>query len=90
VAYASAKEYYLTRDAYLVVALAPLVAISVVVAIGMGLTGGGLRFILALMGAANAGASIGDLWFTWECLRQPSDLLVRDYGDGAELYIRRA
>jgi hypothetical protein len=87
VAYASAVDSYMTRDAYLIVALAPLVVITIGSIIGMALTDGVLRFLIALMGTMNAGAAIGDLWFTIECLRQPSSLLVRDFGEGAELYI---
>jgi len=87
VAYARADQYYLPRNAYLVVALAPLVVISILTVILMGVTGGGLRFIIGLMGAANAGGATGDLWFTLVCLRYPKHLLVRDFGDGAELYV---
>ena len=90
VAYASAKDYYLTRSAYLIVALAPLVIISIGTVIGMALTGGDLRFVVGLLGAINAGSSVGDLWFAAVCLAHPSTLLVRDYGDGAELFTRRS
>jgi hypothetical protein len=86
VAFASAVNSYLTRDAYLVVALAPLAVITLGAIVGMVLTDGVLRFLFALMGTMNAGAAVGDLWFTIECLRQPSTLLVRDFGEGAELY----
>ena len=88
VAYASATESYFTRDAYLIVALAPLLVISVLSVAGMALTEGGLRLVAALMGTINAGSAVGDLWFTLVCLRSPRDLLVRDFGDGAELYRR--
>jgi hypothetical protein len=90
VAYASAADHYFTRDAYLIVALAPIVLISIGTIILMGLTGGGLRFIVALMGTINAGSAVGDLWFVAVCLRHSRDLLVRDYGDGAELFIRQS
>jgi hypothetical protein len=89
VAYASAKDYYLTRNAYLIVALAPLVIISIGTVILMALTGGDLRFVVGLMGAINAGSSVGDLWFFVVCVSHPRTLLVRDFGDGAELFTRR-
>jgi hypothetical protein len=88
VAYASADGYFVTRDAYIIVALAPLVVISILTVLCLMLTGGGLRFIVALLGAANAGGAIGDLWFVLVCRRYPRDLLVRDFGEGAELYVR--
>jgi len=87
VAYARADQYFLHRNGYIVVALTPLVVISILVFILMALTGGGLRFVVALMGAANAGGAVGDLWFTAVCLRYPNSLLVRDFGEGAELFM---
>jgi hypothetical protein len=90
VAYASASDHFVTRDAYLIVALAPLVLITLGTVIGMAFTGGGLRFAVALMGTVNAGSAVGDLWFFGVCLRYPRTLLVRDYGDGAELFTRQS
>jgi hypothetical protein len=58
--------------------------------IGMALTGGDLRFVVGLMGAINAGSSVGDLWFAAVCLSHPRTLLVRDFGEGAELFTRRS
>ncbi len=89
VAYASAADSYLTRDAYLIVAMAPLVLISIGTVILMALTGGGLRFVIGMLGTLNAGSSIGDLWFFVVCLRHPRSMLVRDFGDGAELFTRQ-
>jgi hypothetical protein len=87
VAYAAAPDDYLTRSAYIVVALAPLVVISIGSIILMALTAGGLRFLIALFGVINAGSAVGDLWFFAVILRHPPTLLVRDVGDGAELYV---
>ncbi len=86
VAYASAEKYYVSRNAYIVVALLPLIGISLM-SIGLMLvTAGELRSILALIAAGNVGGAVGDLWFVVECLQRPRDLLVRDFGEGAELY----
>jgi hypothetical protein len=87
VAYAAAPDDYLTRSAYIVVALAPLVLISIGSVILMALTAGGLRFLIALFAVINAGSAVGDLWFFTVCLRHPPTMLVRDVGDGAELYV---
>jgi len=86
VAYARADQYYLPRNAYIVTALAPLIVISLLTVIVMALTGGGLRSVVALTGSANVGGAVGDLWFTAVCLRYPRRLLVRDFGEGAELF----
>jgi hypothetical protein len=88
VAFAAADRYYLTRDAYLIVGSAPLIVITLVTAALMTVTGGETNTLIALIGAANIGGSIGDLWFVSICCRYPRDLLVRDFGEGAELYLR--
>ncbi len=90
VAFAAADRYYLTRDAYLVVGLAPLVLITLGTLALMTITRGELNTLIALIGAANIGGCVGDLWFYLICRRYPPDLLVRDFGDGAELYVRAA
>ncbi|MCE7946788.1 MAG: DUF3267 domain-containing protein [Chloroflexi bacterium CFX4] len=90
VAFAAADRYYLTRDAYLIVGLAPLVLITLGTLALMTITSGELNTLIALIGAANIGGCVGDLWFYLICRRYPPDLLVRDFGDGAELYARAA
>lgn len=87
VAFAAADRYYLTRDAYLIVGLAPLIAITLLTAALMTLTSGETNTLIALIGAANIGGSVGDLWFVIICRRYSPDLLVRDFGEGAELYL---
>lgn len=86
VAYASGERAYVARDAYLVVALLPLVGITLLCIALMALTSGETRNVIGLIGAANVGGAVGDLWFVLTCLRYPRHLLVRDYGEGAELY----
>jgi hypothetical protein len=88
VAFASADRYYLTRDAYLIVGLAPLVVISLFSVVLMALVGGELRTVIELAGAMNFGGAVGDMWFAIVCRRYPWTLLVRDFGDGAELLLR--
>lgn len=88
VAFAAADRHYLTRDAYTVVALAPLIVLTLLTAALMALTGGETNTLIALIGAANIGGSVGDLWFVSICQRFPPDLLARDFGEGAELYAR--
>ncbi|MBO9308864.1 MAG: DUF3267 domain-containing protein [Chloroflexi bacterium] len=88
VAFAAANRHYLTRDAYLIVGLAPLIVITLLTAALMTVTSGETNTLIALIGAANVGGSVGDLWFVAICCRYPRDLLVRDFGEGAELHLR--
>jgi hypothetical protein len=87
VAYAAAPDDYLSRNAYLVVALAPIIGVTVVCILLMALTGDTTRNVFAVVGAANLSGAAGDVWFFVECLRRGPELLVRDYGEGAELYL---
>lgn len=86
VAYASAKGYYLTRDAYIIVGLAPLVVITIASMLLMLVFSGDTHYVIGFIGAANIGGCIGDVWFYLVCRQYPPTLLAQDYGDGAELY----
>lgn len=87
VAFASAAHMYLPRSAYLVVALLPLVGISLISILILPLVSGETRTLVILIAAANVGGAVGDLWFTYICLRMPASLLIRDFGEGAELFL---
>lgn len=90
VLFATADGYYFTRDAYLVIGLAPLILITIGAVILMIFAGGSLRAAIALMGAVNIGGAVGDMWFVSVCLRYPRTLLARDLGDSVELFNRQS
>jgi len=90
VLFATADGYYFTRDAYIVIGLAPLVLITIGTMIFMIAAGGSLRAMIALMGAVNIGGAIGDMWFVTVCLRYPRTLIARDLGDSVELFNRQS
>lgn len=87
-AYASAPDWYIPRNPFLITTLAPFVLISL----------GGL----ALLGSApvswllptwfvitmNAGGAVGDLAVAIWLLTQPPDSLAQDKGDAVTLYCR--
>jgi hypothetical protein len=86
VAFASAADDYVARDAYIVVALVPLVVITLLALVLMLAAGGTTRDVIGFVAALNVGGSVGDLWFVTVCRRYPRNLLVRDFGEGAALY----
>ncbi len=86
VLFATADGYYFSRDAYVIIGLAPLVLITIGAGILMIFAGGSLRAAIALIGAVNIGGAIGDVWFVAVCLRYPRALLARDTGDGVDLF----
>jgi hypothetical protein len=85
--YATADNAYFWRNQYLVVALAPLVVITLAGMIGMlavnSLT---MAFYLALAVIVNAASAIGDLYMTVIALRYPKDILVRDEAEGMRVF----
>jgi Putative zincin peptidase len=86
VAYAAADNYYLTRNAYLVVAMLPLVGITSLCILAMATSHGQWRTFWGIIGALNLSGAVGDLWFFWECLKRSPQALVRDFGEGAEIF----
>lgn len=85
--YATADNALFRRGEFIVIALAPIV----------GITLGGMALMLFLPDTAayyvglgvvlNAGNSIGDLWMTAVVLRCPASALVRDEADSIRVYL---
>jgi hypothetical protein len=87
-AYAAAPDWYLPKYQYLVVALGPLVVLS--------LAGIALMFMIPLEGfmtllfflVSNASGAVGDLWVAGWLLRQPHACYANDRGDAVTLYVK--
>jgi hypothetical protein len=89
-AYASAPEWFIQRNPYLVVGLAPLILISLLgVALLPWLPGSLLLpWVFAL--AVNASGSVGDLYIIGWLLGRPASALVNDHGDCIRIYLPQA
>lgn len=86
VLYATADRALFRRNEYIVVALAPIVGITL---LGMALMLAlpeGLVYYIALGVAFNAGGAVGDLWATLVVLRYPTSALIRDEEDGFRIF----
>ena len=85
-AYASAPTWYIPKGQYLVVALAPLVLLSLLgVALMAILPAEGFTLLLLFL-VSNASGAIGDLWVVGWLLRQPAPCYALDQGDAVTLY----
>lgn len=85
-AFAAAPGWYIPRNQYLVIGLAPFVIISLV---GLGLIAiAPPAWILPLIIACviNASGAVGDLWVAVILLRQPATALANDLGDDITIY----
>ncbi len=85
-AYASAPEWYIPKRAYYLVALTPVVMITLlglgaVTVVPFNLVPGVLLLV-----SMNAAGAIGDILTAIWLTNQPQHVLVYDYGDGVELF----
>lgn len=86
--YCTAPGHVFERSAFLVVALAPLVGLSLLALLGMILlTGTPWVGLLAICAAGNAAMAGGDLWITSVVLRYPSSARLIDERDGVRILL---
>lgn len=85
-AYAAAPGYYIPRNPYLVIALAPLVVISLVGVVLMTFVPPLWITPLVLVCVVNSSGAVGDLWVAWLLLRHPPEAFAQDRGDEIEIY----
>jgi predicted metal-dependent HD superfamily phosphohydrolase len=86
-AYASAPEWYIPRDKFVVTGLAPLVIISLVGLILLPLIPFSYVAELVLLVAFNAAASVGDMIAAGWLSTRPNTALVRDSGARMDVYV---
>jgi hypothetical protein len=84
--YATADNALFRRSEFLVVALAPLVVITIAGLILLIFVSDALAFYIGLLVVLNASGAIGDLWMSALVLRYPSSVLVRDEADSIRIY----
>jgi hypothetical protein len=87
-AYAAAPNWYIPRDQYLLIGLAPLVLITLAGLALLLIVPSAAVPVLALMIVFNAAGAIGDLIAVVWLLIRPRSSLVRDRGDSMTVYRR--
>ena len=85
--YATADNALFRRSEYIIIALAPFVAITLLAMLLMLLVPQWLAYYVAFAAVINAGGAVGDLWMVTVVLRYPADALVRDEADGFRIYV---
>ena len=86
--YATAPGYAFRRNQYLVVALTPLVSISLLACLGILFWAGSLAvWVLVICAVINGSGAIGDLWISGITLRYPTHAYVIDERDGIRVFL---
>ena len=86
--YATSPGYAYPRNAYIVIALAPFVLISLLVILGMWALQGTLWVaLLGICGTINASGAIGDMWITMMVVRYATQAYVMDERDGTRVFL---
>lgn len=86
--YAKAPGHRFTRRQYLIVVLGPLIGLSLLACLAIGLLAGtSLVWYIALWGVVNASAANADSWIAAVVLQQPADVLVVDELDGLRVLV---
>jgi hypothetical protein len=86
VLYATADGAYFRRGEFILVALAPLMVISLAGMLLMMTLPDALGYWISLAVVLNAGGAIGDLWMTVVVLQHPATALIRDEEDGIRVF----
>jgi hypothetical protein len=85
-AYASAPDWYIPRNQFLVVGLAPLIFITLAGFILLPLVSANVATLTLFAMAVNASGAIGDLYTVVWILRFPAESYVCDYGEKFTIY----
>ena len=89
--YATSPEYAYHRNNYVVIALAPLIFISILAVLGIWLLQGTLWIaLLGICGTLNASGAVGDMWITMIVLRYANTAYVIDERDGIRLFLPKS
>lgn len=85
-AYAAAPDWYFPKGRYLLVGLAPLVLISALGLAALPFLPTGWLGMVLLAVVFNAGGAVGDVYICLRIGAEARNILVRDSGDGFEIY----
>ena len=84
-AYAGSDDYY-SKGAYIFIALAPVVLWGVVLLATNLFMPREWFWVVYFIQICNISGAAGDFFVTFKFSRMPSDILVKDYGVGMEVY----
>ncbi len=86
VIYATTDHGLFWRRQFVVVALVPLVVISIVAILLSMIVPPGIGVWLMLAASINTAGAVGDLWMVQVAYRHPANILIRDEEDGMRIF----
>ncbi len=86
-AYAGSAEAYFDRRSYLILTLAPVVALGFLLFVGQLVVPWDWFWVFYLIQVSNIASAAWDLYFAWIVLRRPRTLLVQAVGVSITLYL---
>jgi hypothetical protein len=88
VMYATADNALFPRNHFILIALAPLVILTLIGMAVMVIVPDAVGYYVGLIVVLNAAGAIGDLWMTAVVLGYPPSALVRDEADSIRIYLQ--
>ncbi len=85
-AYAAAPDFYIPRNQFILIGLAPFVVISLIGIALLPFTALGVALTIVLILTMNAAGAVGDFYAVGVLLTQTPSTLIRDFGDGMACY----
>jgi hypothetical protein len=85
-AYAAAPGWFFPRRQYLVIALAPLVLLSILGMVFVAVAPIGALYATLFGMVANAAGAVGDMWIAFKVIRERRNIVVEDLGDGVNFF----
>ncbi len=85
--FATADGAYFRRDEFLIIALAPLVVITLAGLILVPVVPDVIGIYVSVAVMLNGGGAIGDIWMSVVCLGYPRSALVKDEADSIRVYV---
>lgn len=85
--YATTDTGYFWRRQMIVVALLPLVLVSVLAIVLTLVVPPGIGVVLSVVAATNAAGAVGDLWLVWKALQFPPHALFEDEEDSMRVFL---
>jgi len=85
-AYAGAPDWYIPRNQYAIIGLAPFILITIAGFLVIFLTPSSVGQLALVAVTMNASGAVGDLYVSARVLYQPRDVLIRDTGVGFTMF----